>query len=227
MTAEPAFDERLLYRIGAAVAVVSALAIPVAIGVYLISPPPPTAREAFALFVANPVLGLFTFDLFLAIDVVLAVPLYLALYFALRQVNAVATLIVTALGLFALAVYFASNTGVDLMVLAGRHAAATGAERALFEAAGEAALAAYGGTAFHTQYIVGSLALLGFSVLMVSSARFGRIAAATGIIANTLVFGLYVPGIGIYLSILSVFPFLFAWYLLIARRLWLLGNAST
>jgi hypothetical protein len=220
-------DERLLYRVGAAAALISALAIPVAVGVYMVSPPPPTALEAFALFAANPLLGLFAFDLMLAFDVVLAVPLYLALYFALRPVNAAATLVITALGLFALAVYFASNTGVELMVLAGKYAAAaTEAERALFEAAGEAALATFAGTAFHTQYVVGSLALLGISVLMVWSERFDRVTAFTGIIANTLAFGLYVPGIGIYLSILSVVPFLLAWYLLMAWRLWQLGRAD-
>jgi len=60
---------------------------------------------------------------------------------------------------------------------------------------------------------------------MLWSEAFGRLTAWVGIAANTLVFGLYVPGIGVYLSILSVLPFLFAWYLMIAWRLWALADA--
>ena len=43
-----------------------------------------------------------------------------------------------------------------------------------------------------------------------------------GIVTNLLVFGLYVPGIGVYLSLLSVLG-MALWYILIARALFQLG----
>ncbi|GAG84044.1 unnamed protein product [marine sediment metagenome] len=63
-------------------------------------------------------------------------------------------------------------------------------------------------------YVLGALALLMISYVMLRSDVFSKTTAYLGILANVLAFGLYVPNIGIYLSILSVFPFLTVWLLL-------------
>ena len=47
--------------------------------------------------------------------------------------------------------------------------------------------------------------------------------AYMGILANVIALGLYVPKIGVYISIFSV-VFLWIWYILIARRLFQLGH---
>jgi len=57
---------------------------------------------------------------------------------------------------------------------------------------------------------------------MLRSEIFGKRTAYVGIVTNIVVFGLYVPKVGIYISLLSVVGYLI-WYILIARRLFQLG----
>jgi hypothetical protein len=57
---------------------------------------------------------------------------------------------------------------------------------------------------------------------MLRSDFFGKRIANVGIATNIVVFGLYVPTVGVYLSLLSVVGYLI-WYILIARRLFHLG----
>jgi hypothetical protein len=59
---------------------------------------------------------------------------------------------------------------------------------------------------------------------MLLSHVFGRATACTGVLAAILNWGFYVPGIGVFLSILSVIPFLAIWNILVARRLFQLGH---
>jgi hypothetical protein len=80
-------------------------------------------------------------------------------------------------------------------------------------------------TAFHVNYILGAVALLIISLVMLRSTIFSNVTAYTGILANVIAFGLYVPTIGILLSLISV-VLLEIWYILIARRLFQLGGVS-
>jgi hypothetical protein len=61
---------------------------------------------------------------------------------------------------------------------------------------------------------------------MLRSNIFGRVTAYMGILAAIFDWALYVPTIGLFLSMLSVFPFLTIWSILVARRLFQLGKAS-
>jgi hypothetical protein len=101
-------------------------------------------------------------------------------------------------------------------------AAATDAERAIFQAAGEAMLALFYGMAYHAHYVLGSASLLISSSLMLRSHTFSKATAYVGIVTNIVVFGLYVPEVGVYISLLSVVGYVI-WYILIARRLVQLG----
>jgi hypothetical protein len=53
---------------------------------------------------------------------------------------------------------------------------------------------------------------------MLRSDVFGRVAAYALILGDAIGLGLYVPTMGIFLSVISV-PVLWIWYVLIARRL--------
>jgi hypothetical protein len=215
-----------LYTIGGAAALIIGIFIPIQIIVFIVSPPPSTVIDYFTLFQSNRILGLLDLDLLLIADTALSVPILLALYVALRRASESLMAIATALGFVAIAAYFASNTAFNMLFLSDQYAAATtDAQRSMFLAAGEAMLAIYQGTAFHINYVFGALALLTISVVMLRSKVFSKVTAYVGVLANVLVFGLYVPTIGITLSILSV-VFLLIWYILIARRLFQLGSAS-
>ncbi len=59
---------------------------------------------------------------------------------------------------------------------------------------------------------------------MLRSDVFIRLAAYALIVGDVIGLGLYVPTMGIFLSVISV-PVLWIWYVLIARRLIQLGSA--
>jgi hypothetical protein len=132
--------------------------------------------------------------------------------------------IALALGLLAAAAYVASNTGINMLLLSKQYAAAaTDVQRALYLSAGESMLSIYNGTAFHISYILGALVGTLIGVVMWRSVVFSRATASMAILANVISLGLYVPVVGLYISIFSVL-FLEIFYILIARRFWQLGR---
>ena len=97
----------------------------------------------------------------------------------------------------------------------------------MFLAAGEAMLATFNGTAFHLSYNIVSVYILIVSLGMLRSNIFGRVIAYVGILAAILNRGLYVPEIGLPISVLSVIPFMVIWNTLVARGLEQLGSGGS
>ena len=216
-----------LFSIAGVSTLIMVALIPLQIIVYITWQIPESAIESFTLFQDNKLYGLLALELPYLISNVLSIPLYLALFIALRRVNQSVMAIATVLGLIAIAIIFSARPTFDMLYLSDQFAATTTqAQRALLLAAGEAKLALIYGTAQQTHYVLGSLALLLISIIMLRSNRFSKTTAYMGIIANLLVFGLYVPVIGIYLSIFSVFPFLTLWLILTALQLLKLGRSE-
>jgi hypothetical protein len=153
--------------------------------------------------------------------------MYLALYAALRWSSESAMLVGTVLGLVGVAAYYASNTAFEMLYLSNQYAeAAMEAERAAFLAAGEAALAAYRGTAFEVYYVLNDITLLVIAAVMLRSPIFGRATAFAGLIAGVL---MTVPSsvgtLGTYMALASLLPWT-VFSVLVARRLFRLGRAS-
>jgi len=204
-------------------ALVTAVLIVAQMIVFITWPPPSTAIDYFKLFQDNALLGFLALDLLYVIDNVLLTPILLALYVALRRTNEPFMLIGAALGFVGIAALFASNPAANMHFLSGQYAAAaTDAQRSLLLAAGEAMLAVYSGTAYHVSLILGSVALVIISVVMLQSKIFSKATAYMGVLANVLALGLYVPEVGIYILFFSV-VFLLVWYILITPRLFQLG----
>jgi len=212
-----------LYRVGGAAVLLVVVLYVIQIIVLVASPPPGTVVVFFTLFHKNALLGLLDLDLLSIADYALFVPMFLALYVALRRVSPSFMAIATILGLLGIATYFASNTAFEMLSLSNQYAAATtDAQRSLFVTSGQAMLAIYQGTAFDVSYVLLAVAPLIISVVMLRSTTFGKVTAYVGIVANVLAVGLFVPAIGVYLSLVSVVGLLI-WYVLIARRLFQLG----
>jgi hypothetical protein len=83
-------------------------------------------------------------------------------------------------------------------------------------------LVTYQGTAFHTYYIIGSLAGIIVSTVMPRSRAFGKAPAYTGILGNVIGLGLYLPVVGLMVSAASGIIF-WIWYILLAHRFFRLG----
>ena len=217
-----------LFRIAGYAALLMFVIIPVQIIVFLVSPPPQTVQEYFALFPHNRLLGLLDLDLLLIVDNLLSIPLYLALYIALRRKNESFAMLGTLLGLMSIILYLVSREAAfSLATLSDQYVvAASEAQRQILLATGQVLLVSYNGTVFNISYILGALALIILSLVMLRTNLFNKATAYLGLVANLIALGLYVPTVGIYISVFSVL-FLWIWDLLIALRLLQFGNPSS
>src|SRR5574337_406871 len=215
-----------LYRVGGVAAVISAVFIPFQIIVFIAWPPPSTVIGWFTLLQNHQLVGLLDLDLLLVADNALLVPIFLALYVAFRRGSESVVAIATGLGFVGLVLFIASNPAFELLSLSNQYAAAaTDAQRSTFLAAGQAVLTAGQGTAFQAAYVLGSVAGIAIGAVMLRGNIFGRLAAYMAILGNAIALGLYVPAIGVYISLFSV-VFLEVWYVLIARRFFQLGQGG-
>jgi len=202
--------------------------IPITIIAYIAWPPPfeGTVIDWFKLFQDNSLMGLVGFDFLYLLTNIIMIPVILALYIALRRTSPSFMVIATVAVLIGTVALIAARPAFEMLSLSNQYAAATtDAQRAIFLAAGEVMLAIFHGTAFHVHYILGSIALLIVSFVMLRSNIFTKKTAYVGITANIIVFGLYVPQIGTYISAFSVL-FYWIWYILIARRLFQLAKSD-
>jgi len=215
-----ALTRKQLFRTGGIAALVALVLIPVQIVVFGVWPPPGTVSDWFSLLQANPIRGLLNFDLLYMVTNTLMVPIYLALYTALKETDEAAMTLAILIGLVGVTIYFASNPAVEMLSLSHLYAAATTPERqAALLAAGEAMLATYKGTAFVVYYLLNAATLLILSIVMLHSHLFSKLTAWAGIISGIF---MIVPStfgtVGLIFSLLSLLPWaLFS--ILIARRL--------
>ena len=215
-----------LYKIGGAAALFSLALIPIQLIIFITWPPPDTASGWFTLFQDNVLRGLLSFELLFVVNAILGITTTLALYIALRRANESFMAIALALGLVGTMAIIAARPVFEMLTLSQQYAAATtDAQRTMFLAAGEMMLAVFNGTAFHVSYNLANINLLIIPVVMLQSKRFSKTTAAMGILAGSIGFGLYIPKIGIFISIFSVL-FYAIWYILIARTLFQLGQGK-
>ena len=223
-TAQPS-SWRTLYRTAGVAALFTAAMIPVQIAVFFAYPFPETVRGWFRLLDDAPLAGLVDLDVLLVVDNVLLVMVALALFVALRHVNPSVVVLATGLWLLSIAAYIGSNPAFQMLSLSDGFAGATSeAQRSTLLAAGEAALAGWEGTAFQVAYVTGSIVGIVLGIVMLRSTVFGKTTGHLLLWGNAVGLGLYVPTIGVYISIFSVL-FLEIWYLLVGRRLLQLGRA--
>jgi hypothetical protein len=212
---------RSLYKIGAVAAVISVVVIPLSIVALFVWPLWPD--NILAVIQEDWLSGLMGLDFGYLFSNVFAVPFFLVLYVTLKEVDAGWALIALTLGLIGLVCLVPSRPIPEIFALSDQWAAAaTEAERATYLVAGEAMLSHFHGMAYHAHYVLGSASLLISSTLMLRSDTFSKATAYVGIVTNIVVFGLYVPEVGVYLSLLSVVGYLI-WYILISRKLMRLG----
>jgi hypothetical protein len=134
--------------------------------------------------------------------------------------------VATALGFTGIMMYIASNPAVEMLSLSEKYAAAiTDADRMILLAAGQALVAGWQGTAFQVAYLLGSIAGIAVGFVMLQSSDFSKVTAYMTILANVVGFGLYIPVVGVYISVFSVL-FLEIWYILLGQKLVLLGQSG-
>ncbi len=173
-----------LYKFGGVAALIVAVLFPIQIIVMIAYPLPSTVIGYFSLFQSNRLIGLIDLYLLEIPAYALFVPMFLALYAALRRANESYMALATTLAIIGIAVFLATNNPFSMLSLSDQYAAATtDAQRSLFLAAGQAMLAIYNGTAFKLSYVFQAVAGITISVVMLWSNIFSRVTAYVGILA--------------------------------------------
>lgn len=214
-----------LYVVGGAAALLAISIMVAAVFVFVIWQPPTTIEHWFALYHQNGFLGMLDLDLLLVTSYVVMIPLYLALYVALRRVSQSFMAIALACNLLGAALILAVNPGVAMLSISNTYATATTeAQRAAALAAGQALLANWSGTSFVLGYLLGGFGLLIIGAVMLRSKDFSKLTAYTALVAGVL---MLVPAsagtVGLIVSLLSLVPT--ALFLaLVARRLFQKGD---
>ncbi len=190
----------------------------------------------FSLFQTNRLVGLVDFGILELYALVLFVPMFLALYIALRRANESTMAIAVILAFVGIAVNFATSKLFSLLTLSDLYAvAATEALKSQFLAAGQAVLAvgALGGIGGCVEGGI-PLAVAGLiiSVVMLRSNILGKAAGYAGILANGIGLAMYIRAAAA--PALAGSPFFGAffllsviWFFLIARGLFRLGRFNT
>jgi len=220
------FAWKNLYKVGGAATLVMIAITLAQVVVFAVSPPPyqGTAVDWFALFQKSTLLGLLGFEVLLIVYVAFSVLVSLALFVALRQTSPTLTAIFLLLSLIGSAAFISARPAFEMLSLSNQYAAAiTEAQRAVFLAAGEAVLAAFRGTAYLVSYLLGSITGFIIGVAMLKSGIFGRTIPYLRIASSVLDFGIFVPTVGLFISLISVVCLLL-FNILISRRFFQLGS---
>lgn len=194
-----------------------------------------TAINWFTIFHNNWFSGLRNLGLLNVMEMTLTVPMFFALYAALRHVNKAYAALAMILSLAGMAIYISNNAAVPMLVLSGKYAAAaTDVQRSLLAAAGEAILARgedFTPGAF-IGFFLGEIASLTISFVMLRGRIFGKATAYMGIfgVAFLTVYTIWATFVPTLQGVAMIFamiggPLSMVWSILIARRLFQLGRS--
>ncbi|MBI2330598.1 MAG: DUF4386 domain-containing protein [Chloroflexi bacterium] len=148
---------------------------------------PQTAVERFAQFQQNAWLGLYNLDLLNAVNQMISIPVYFALYAALRKTNRPYALFGLIIFLLGTTIFVANNTALPMLELSNEFAAADESQKALLAAAGEAMLARgeHGSLGAFFGFLLPTLSALVMSLVMLQGNVFSKANAYIGIVGNT------------------------------------------
>jgi hypothetical protein len=222
--ARPAARWRVLYVVGGVAAALLAVLTVAHAVVFAVVGLPETVEQWFALFQRSPVRGLLAFEQLMVLYAIVSIPLTLALFVALRRGEPSLALLYLPLGLISAVTFVLARPGFEMLYLSSASAGASAGVRTAQVAAGEAMVATFHGTGFWVSYLVGSASGVFLGAAMLRAGLFGRAAASLRIASSVLDLGLFVPDVGLVISLGSVVCLL-VFNVLVARRLVQMGRS--
>lgn len=229
-----------LYKVGGVAALLAVLVVLADISLTFFpagaeQPGTLTAVDWFALFQANCFFGLRNLGLLPNIlSLILLIPVFLAVYGVHRQTHQACGLLALFLSLVGTSIYLSNNAAFPMLTLSAKYASATtDAQRTLLSAAGEAILARgedFTPGAF-TGFLLGEIAILAISLVMLRGGIFSKATAYAGILGGLFltiftIWSTFIPLLFDMAMLLAMLGGLLsiAWYILTARRLFQLGS---
>lgn len=149
---------------------------------------PQTAVDRFMQFQQSPWLGLYNLDLLNTVNQLISIPVYFALYAALRKTNKPYALLALVIFLVGTTIFVANNTALPMLELSRKYAIANETQKSLLAAAGEAMLArgAHGSLGVFFSFLLPTLAALVMSLAMWQGQVFSKANSIVGILGNAL-----------------------------------------
>ncbi len=195
---------------------------------------PQTAVERFDQFQQNAWLGLYNLDLLNTVNQLISIPVYFALYAALRKTNKPYALLALIIFLLGTAIFVSNNTALPMLELSRKYALADETQKTMLAAAGESLLVRgeHGGLGVFFSFLLPTLSALVFSFVMLQGNVFSKASAYIGILGNVLML--------IYVVLVTFAPtvknmamaiampgglLLLAWMVMLTLRLFRLGTS--
>jgi len=197
-----------IYRAGIIATVFMLTMIPVQIIIYLFWPHPTNISDWFLLFQRNWIVGLISFDFLYLLSMIASILLYLALFFALEKENKSLSVKALTIGLIGLAIYFPSNTSIEMLTISKQYAqAVTEQEKVIFLASGQTLYSIWKGTSYAVYYVLNGVALILFFLAMTRNTNFRKKTAYFGLTSGFLMTIPATAGkIGMTMALLSLIP---------------------
>ena len=237
---EQARQWKSMYTLGGIAAILSLIAVVADIFIGSstggnLSELPQTAVERFAQFQQNTWLGLYNLDLLNTVNQLISIPVYLALYAALRKTNKPYVLLALIIFLLGTAIFVSNNTALPMLELSRKYDLADEPKKNLLAAAGEAVLVRgeHGSLGVFFSFLLSTLSVLIFSFVMLQGNMFRKANAYIGILGNVLML--------IYVVLVTFAPtaknmamtfamsgglLLLAWMVMLTIRLFRLGTSK-
>jgi len=182
-----------IYVLGGITAILSLIAVvaDIVIGSSMggnLSALPQTAIERFGQFQQNTWLGLYNLDLLNTVNQLISIPVYFALYAALRKTNKPYALLALIVFLIGTTIFVTNNTALPMLELSRKYALAIEPQKTLLAAAGEAMLARgeHGSFGVFFSFFLPTLSALIFSFVMLQGKVFSKANSYVGILGNAL-----------------------------------------
>jgi membrane-associated PAP2 superfamily phosphatase len=134
--------------------------------------------------------------------------LYLALFFALIDENKTLSIFALTVGLIGLAIYFPSNTSIEMLSVSKQYAQAVAEqEKTILLASGQTLYSIWKGTSYAVYYVLNGIALILFFSAMTKNNKFRKITAYVGLTSGILMTVPATAGIiGMTMALLSLIP---------------------
>lgn len=151
---------------------------------------PQTAVERFEQLQSNFLLGLYNLDLLNAINQLIMIPVYFALFIVHKKLNYSFSLLALIIFLVGTILFVANNTALTMLDLSNKYySTTTDSQKLLLAGAGEAMLAkgAHGSLSAFIGFLLPNLAGILMSIVMIRGKIFSKLNGYLGLIGGMLI----------------------------------------
>lgn len=198
---------KLLFKIGGIFSLLTILAIILSIISFIIWPLFP--KEILQLINTNHLAGLLSLDILYLIAVLFTLPLIIAIFIMLRNIDYSLSLMALIFGIMGIILLIPARPITEMIVLSNLYdAVSTNTEKMVIQTISEVTLQQFNGTSYKFHLLFGDISFILFSFLMLKSKNFSKPIGILGIVTNTFALGMFIPVIGPFIGLVFLLGFM-------------------